>query len=111
MLGIKYHRDIIYVLFCYLLFDFLFEVLFFCYSQTYNTLEKKLDDQKEDIQELTEQLEEVKEKLERRQETQKAATADNPSRRERKWCDDEHVRCPTESHRVAQSPTEPHKAP
>ena len=67
-------------------------MLFFCYSQTYNTLEKKLDDQKEDIQELTEQLEEVKEKLERRQETQKAATADNPSRRERKWCDDEHVR-------------------
>ena len=73
-------------------------------------MEKKLDDQKEDIQELTEQLEEVKEKLERRQETQKAATADNPSRRERKWCDDEHVRCPTESHRVAQSPTEPHRA-
>ena len=37
-----------------------------CYSfvkvKTYNTLEKKLDDQKEDIQELTEQLEEVKKK-------------------------------------------------
>ena len=70
----------------------MFDCLFFWYSQTYNTLEKKLDDQKEDIQELTEQLEEVKEKLERRQETQKAATADNPSRRERKWCDDENVR-------------------
>ena len=36
VLGIKYHRDIIYVLLFYVLFDF----LFFCYSQNVQHLEQ-----------------------------------------------------------------------